>query len=81
MAQDTKCARCGTGLEPENVKRHPVGPELKRLRTSSGVTQKTLAEILGLSQPYISQIESGKISIPYRIRDEYHAMFENWVVS
>jgi transcriptional regulator with XRE-family HTH domain len=49
--------------------------ELKRLRMNSRVTQETLAGILGVSQPYISQIENDRVPIPQNIRDEYLAMF------
>lgn len=71
------CTYCGgSGQEPKdaNAARYD-GPELKRLRTNAGISQKTLADILGVTQPYISQIERGKGKIPDGLRADYLAMF------
>jgi transcriptional regulator with XRE-family HTH domain len=37
-----------------------VGKNVRRLRTSAGVTQEVLAEKTGLSSVYISEIERGR---------------------
>ena len=36
------------------------GPELKRYRKALKVTQKELAELIGISQSFISLVEAGK---------------------
>lgn len=42
------------------MKIESIGKRLKKLRESSGITQKKLGEILGYSEAYISYVESGK---------------------
>jgi transcriptional regulator with XRE-family HTH domain len=37
-----------------------LGAALKRFRTAAGVTQAKAAEVMGLGQPYLSSLESGK---------------------
>ena len=37
------------------------GRELKRIREAAGVSQKDLADAVGIKSPSLSQIESGKI--------------------
>jgi predicted transcriptional regulator len=39
------------------------GSELREKRTRLDLSQKDLADRLGLSQPYIQRIESGKVNI------------------
>lgn len=68
-----KCTRCGgTGEEPEN---RYDGQELKRLRMNSGMTQEALADMIGCTQSYISQIERGKIKVPEDIKQQYIGYF------
>ncbi|MEM3596709.1 MAG: CBS domain-containing protein [Candidatus Bathyarchaeia archaeon] len=38
-----------------------TGNHLKRLRTEAGLTQKKLAELVGVSQAHIAKIEQGKV--------------------
>ncbi len=38
-----------------------TGSTLKRLRTEAGLTQKKLAELVGVSQAHIAKIEQGKV--------------------
>ena len=40
-----------------------IGRKLKELRNSRGLKQSELAEMVGLSRPAISNIESGKRSL------------------
>ena len=40
-----------------------IGRKLKELRNSRGLRQSELAEMVGLSRPAISNIESGKRSL------------------
>ena len=37
-----------------------LGAALKRFRTAAGVTQADAAEVMGIGQPYLSSLESGK---------------------
>ena len=37
-----------------------IGNQIRRLRKQKGITQKDLADSIGVTQPYLSQIESGK---------------------
>lgn len=39
------------------------GEELERLRKEKGLTQKELAELIGVPQPHVSNLESGKRQI------------------
>jgi len=38
-----------------------TGTSLKKLRTEAGLTQKRLAELVGISQAHIAKIEQGKV--------------------
>jgi len=53
-----------------------VGKNLKRLRTERGLCQIDLAMVLGIKQPYYSQLESGKKEISLeqliKIADEFN---------
>jgi putative transcriptional regulator len=40
-----------------------VGDELRRARKDAGLTQGQLADRLGLSPPYISNVESGRVNL------------------
>ncbi len=40
-------------------KSQPIGPQIEAARLKRGLTQAELADASGISQPYISQIESG----------------------
>ncbi len=46
---------------PENVEER-IGPELKRLRESAGLSLRTLAERAGFSASFLSQLENGQVS-------------------
>lgn len=52
-----------------------IGKNLKRLRKERGLYQIDLAMVLGIKQPYYSQLESGKKEISLeqliKIADEY----------
>ena len=37
-----------------------IGAEIRRAREAAGMTQKTLAPLVGIKQPYLSAIELGK---------------------
>jgi HTH-type transcriptional regulator / antitoxin HipB len=37
-----------------------LGAALKRFRTATGVTQADAADVMGIGQPYLSSLESGK---------------------
>jgi HTH-type transcriptional regulator/antitoxin HipB len=37
-----------------------LGAALKRFRTAAGVTQADAADVMGIGQPYLSSLESGK---------------------
>lgn len=39
--------------------RRSVGGNIKRLRVAQGMTQGTLAGMVGINRPYLSRIESG----------------------
>jgi HTH-type transcriptional regulator, competence development regulator len=41
-----------------------LGIALKGLRTANGLTLRTVAETTGYSNPYLSQIETGKVRKP-----------------
>lgn len=39
--------------------RQNIGRNIRRLRTAQGLTQSTLADMVGINRPYFSRIESG----------------------
>ena len=47
-----------------------VGERMEFLRENMGVSQKNLAEYLDISQPYLSQIASGKRPMSLTILDK-----------
>jgi len=46
-------------METEPVK---LGKNLKRLRTEKGFTQADIAKAIGVTCPYLSNIENGKVN-------------------
>lgn len=42
----------------------PLGPTLKSLRESMGITQRDLAESVGVDRTYVSSIEVGRVQMP-----------------
>lgn len=46
---------------PETIE-HRIGPEVKRLRETAGLSLRTLAERAGFSPSFISQLENGQAS-------------------
>lgn len=59
--------RCQGGSNPNtlgNMETDGFGPCIRRARESAGISQKELADRVGVSRPYMSQIESGKIGLP-----------------
>ena len=42
----------------------PLGTRIKRIRTQKGLTQQALAVRVGLTQPYIVMLETGKRTNP-----------------
>ena len=40
-----------------------IGEKIKELRQAQGISQAALAERCGLTQPHLSRIERGKLSI------------------
>ena len=46
-------------MESEPVK---LGKNLKRLRTEKGFTQADIAKAVGVTCPYLSNIENGKVN-------------------
>ena len=52
------CTKCGgTGKENDHV---AIGERLRKLREFRRVQAKTVAEILGISQSYLSDLEHGR---------------------
>lgn len=47
----------------KNCNMKSIGVKLKRLRNTSGYTQKCIADFLGISQPLYSQYEKGNRNI------------------
>lgn len=57
---------------PQSAKTSPrLRAELQECRSKAGLTQRDLASILGVSAPFVSQIESGK-------RDTVAPLLESW---
>ncbi len=53
MNQLEKCPNCGTQLMPKPQ-------EMRELRTRTGLSQRALAEKLGVKSSYIAYLESGR---------------------
>ena len=54
----------GKNVEKPSITRAHIGARLRALRTSRGWTQAALAARLGFSQPTLSLIERGELSLP-----------------
>ena len=63
----------------ENINRSNI--KIAELRTFLGLTMAEFAEILGVSQSYVSQIEAGKRDVTsqliYRLMDKFHMKAES----
>lgn len=46
-----------------------VGAEIRRLRTARGLTLRQLAVTLGVSHPYLADVEKGRRAIKRRLGD------------
>lgn len=46
------------------------GANIKKFRKQSGLSQAQLADVLGVSQPYIAQIERGTKPVPLPLAKE-----------
>lgn len=58
MLVTTPCQRCnGTGVEPDPK---TIGDTMRRLREKSGLTQTVVAERMGYSKAYLSDMELGR---------------------
>lgn len=58
-----------------------LGPELRRLRSVRGATLRTVENATGISNAYLSQLETGKISKPspnilYKLAEFYEVPYE-----
>lgn len=58
-----------------------LGPELRRIRQSRGVTLRAVEQETGISNAYLSQLETGKIAKPspnylYKLADFYNVPYE-----
>lgn len=47
-------------MSQENTNRQIIGERLKELRLKKGLTQRVVAENMGISKPIMSQYESGQ---------------------
>jgi transcriptional regulator with XRE-family HTH domain len=45
-----------------------TGKELRRLRTQAGLTQRTLAQALGMTTNYIARLERGEVAVREVVR-------------
>lgn len=43
--------------------RRVIGANVRRLRTTRGLTQEQLAELIDSDQPYVSEIEGGLVNL------------------
>ncbi len=55
-----------------------LGRFIQRIRTDAGLTQRQLAETLGVSQRYLSELEAGK---PKRIDENYFGILSRLGIS
>jgi len=63
------CHCCGgSGRELDHA---GVGRKLVQTRKAAGVSQKTMAAQLGISCPYLSQLEHGKRRWPMALIEKY----------
>jgi len=58
-------------LPPEGITREIVnsriGAEIRRLRMARGITLRQLAKTIGISHPYLSDVEKGRRAIRKRL--------------
>lgn len=59
-----------------------LGPELRRIRRARGVTLRAVEEATGISNAYLSQLETGKITKPspnflYRLAEFYKVPYKS----
>jgi HTH-type transcriptional regulator, competence development regulator len=59
----------------------PLGEELRRIRELKGMTLREVEKITGISNAYISQVETGKIEKPspnnlYKLAEAYGVSYE-----
>ena len=54
--------------------------DLKEFRKSNGLTQAVVAEYLGVSEPFISRVESGRDPLPEDKLDKLIKNDRGWVV-
>ena len=61
-----------------------VGNRLKKWRLKKGLTQKELAEVLGVSRQTVASWEIGRTEIPYKalkkLKEEF-GLDLNWLIS
>jgi repressor LexA len=57
-------AACKTGFLPDREAMEPLGPKIRRQRRRMGFTLDELAEKTGISKPYLSLIETGRVVNP-----------------
>lgn len=51
---------------------------MKKLREALGLTQDELADYLGTSRPFVSQIEAGRRQVPVKVEIQLKPLFEAW---
>lgn len=58
MRKKPSCKRCnGTGLEPDH---HETGKQMRALREETGRSLRSVASAIGISAPYLSDMELGR---------------------
>lgn len=62
-----------------------LAQEIKQLRAAAGLTQKQLAEKIGVSQPFVADLESGKragvsVDTLYKLSDALGVPVDHWRV-
>lgn len=70
-----KCKRCdGSGQEPDNKK---TGSRLRALRRERGIGLREMARRMGISHPYLCQMEAGDRRIRPALLRQYLSLMEN----
>lgn len=59
----TVAARHGIGSDPAAQRRAKLGRRIRRARVRAGLTQASLASLLGCSQPVVASVESGREAV------------------
>jgi transcriptional regulator with XRE-family HTH domain len=61
------------------------GERLKKFREYLGITQQSMADLLGIDRPYLTQIEKGKKTISHsiatKVTNSYNELSINWLLS